>query len=109
MNETVQISDLERHFAAVTRALRSGSIGDLDGELTARLIEGLWRHNKELTRQLVAAQAEESPPLPLCASCKKIRNGQDDWEEIETYLLERHGLEVSHTICPECSAKLYPE
>ena len=47
--------------------------------------------------------------LAMCASCKRIRDEDDRWEPIETYL-ERHGeISVSHGICPACTNRLYPE
>lgn len=47
--------------------------------------------------------------LPICASCKKIRDDSGYWEQIETYLKEHSDAEFSHGLCPECAAKLYPE
>lgn len=47
--------------------------------------------------------------LPICASCKKIRDDQGYWEQIEKYITEHSEAEFSHGICPECAQKLYPE
>lgn len=47
--------------------------------------------------------------LPICASCKKIRDDKGYWREIEAYLSNRTDAEFSHGICPECAARLYPE
>jgi len=44
--------------------------------------------------------------LPICMYCKKIRNDQDYWEKIETYLHQETGTDFSHGICPECSEKI---
>ena len=46
--------------------------------------------------------------LPICASCKKIRN-QDQWEQIENYISNNSLAQFSHSLCPECLQKLYPE
>jgi len=46
--------------------------------------------------------------LPVCASCKKIRDEKDNWHQIESYVRERSNAEFSHGICPECKEKLYP-
>jgi predicted RNase H-related nuclease YkuK (DUF458 family) len=46
--------------------------------------------------------------LPICASCKKIRNDKGYWEQMEVYMRDRSGAEFSHGICPECAEKLYP-
>jgi PAS domain S-box-containing protein len=47
--------------------------------------------------------------LPICASCKKIRDDKGYWNQIETYIHEHSEAEFSHGICPECLEKLYPE
>jgi PAS domain S-box-containing protein len=45
--------------------------------------------------------------LPICASCKKIRDDDGYWSQIESYLVEHSEATFSHSICPECSKKLY--
>lgn len=49
--------------------------------------------------------------LPICAQCKKIRNDKDggEWEDFERYLDENSEAQLSHSVCPECVATLYPE
>jgi len=47
--------------------------------------------------------------LPICASCKKIRDDKGYWEQVETYVSEHSDAVFSHGICPECAKKLYPE
>jgi PAS domain S-box-containing protein len=47
--------------------------------------------------------------LPICASCKKIRDDTGYWNEIEKYISERSETQFSHSICPDCMRKLYPE
>ena len=47
--------------------------------------------------------------LPICASCKKIRDDKGYWNQIEAYISEHSEAEFSHGICPECSKKLYPD
>lgn len=46
--------------------------------------------------------------VPICASCKKIRNDQGFWTQIEQYMKEHSDVEFSHGICPECAEKLFP-
>ena len=46
--------------------------------------------------------------IPICSSCKKIRDDKGYWTEIETYMKEHGDLAFSHGICPECAGKLYP-
>lgn len=47
--------------------------------------------------------------LPICASCKKIRDDKGYWNQIESYISRHSEAEFSHSICPECVRKLYPE
>jgi hypothetical protein len=47
--------------------------------------------------------------LPICASCKKIRDDQGYWNQIEDYISSRSEATFSHGICPDCAKKLYPE
>jgi hypothetical protein len=46
--------------------------------------------------------------LPICANCKKIRK-QDQWVQIEQYIGENSLARFSHSLCPECVQKLYPD
>jgi DNA-binding response OmpR family regulator len=53
--------------------------------------------------------------LPVCSNCKKIRttnldpNQPNSWVSLEAYLHEHTAVEVTHSICPECMVKLYPD
>jgi hypothetical protein len=46
--------------------------------------------------------------VPICSSCKKIRDDKGYWTQIEAYIKAYSDVEFSHGICPECAAKLYP-
>ncbi|MCP4728011.1 MAG: PAS domain S-box protein [bacterium] len=47
--------------------------------------------------------------IPICAYCKKIRNDDGYWEQIETYISQHSDAKFSHGICEPCAKKLYPE
>jgi CheY-like chemotaxis protein len=47
--------------------------------------------------------------LPMCASCKKIRDDKGYWTQVEAYIQDHSEAQFSHGICPECAKKLYPE
>ena len=47
--------------------------------------------------------------LPICASCKKIRDDRGYWNKIEVYIEKHSAVEFTHGICPQCARKLYPE
>jgi DNA-binding response OmpR family regulator len=47
--------------------------------------------------------------IPICTCCKKIRDDQAFWSQVEIYVRKNSEAEFSHSICPECMQKLYPE
>jgi hypothetical protein len=47
--------------------------------------------------------------LPVCASCKKIRDDKGYWNQMETYIQANSEADFSHSVCPECMQKLYPD
>lgn len=44
--------------------------------------------------------------LPICAQCKKIRDQQGAWKQLEVYIGQQTGTQFSHTYCPECARKV---
>jgi len=78
---------------------------------------GLQRKLSEEKREKVLQEREKALEetrilrglLPICASCKKIRDDQGYWTQIEGYIRAHSEAEFSHGICPECTKKLYPE
>jgi len=47
--------------------------------------------------------------LPICSSCKKIRDEKGSWNNMETYISEHSDAEFTHGMCPDCAQRLYPE
>jgi hypothetical protein len=47
--------------------------------------------------------------IPICASCKKIRDDKGYWESVEQYISAHSEAQFTHGICPDCMHKLYPE
>jgi CheY-like chemotaxis protein len=47
--------------------------------------------------------------LPICASCKKIRDDKGYWRQVEVYIQAHSEAEFTHSVCPECMEKLYPD
>jgi PAS domain S-box-containing protein len=112
--ETVRYSKDGRmiHVALSVSAVK-GSTGKIVGaSIIARDIEERVRAEKQrdtLFRQLQASLAEVqllNGLLPICASCKKVRDDQGYWTQVEVYVHERTNAEFTHGICPEC-AKIY--
>jgi hypothetical protein len=46
--------------------------------------------------------------IPICASCKKVRDDEGAWQQVESYIRSRSDAQFSHGICPECLDKMYP-
>jgi len=69
-------------------------------------------HERErLIRELQEAVAKVktlSGLLPICASCKKIRDDGGRWHLLESYIRNHTEADFSHGICPDCRARLYP-
>ncbi|MDZ7723777.1 MAG: hypothetical protein U5R06_13470 [candidate division KSB1 bacterium] len=68
----------------------------------------LHRKNKELEKAYEKINTLNGL-LPICASCKKIRDDKGYWNHVEEYISEHSRVDFSHSICPDCSRKLYPE
>ncbi len=45
--------------------------------------------------------------LPICASCKRIRNEDDEWQQLEMYITNHSEATFTHGVCPDCAQKLY--
>jgi hypothetical protein len=47
--------------------------------------------------------------IPICSACKKIRDSEGAWTQMELYIRNHSEADFSHGICPECAKRLYPE
>lgn len=70
--------------------------------------EDLRLQNQEL-EQALSNVKQLSGMLPICASCKSIRNDDGYWEQIDAYVRDHSEVEFSHGLCPQCVAALYPD
>lgn len=67
---------------------------------------------RRMAKQLAEALTEVKTIqglLPMCCSCKSIRNDQGYWAKVEEYLTEQTDAQLSHGVCPGCMQQLYPE
>ena len=70
------------------------------------------RQRKKIVSELATALIEVktlSGLLPICSSCKKIRDDSGYWSQIEMYLEEHSDAEFTHSLCPDCARRLYPD
>jgi hypothetical protein len=96
----------ERKHSQEELGLRNQELERLNTQLTATK-KNLESTNKELEDALNNVK-QLSNMLPICSSCKKIRNDEGYWEQIETYIWEHADVQFSHGVCPECAKKIYP-
>jgi hypothetical protein len=72
----------------------------------------LFRDIKQNEEKLLTALSEIKTLkgiIPICSSCKKIRNDKGYWQKVEEYLGEHSDAKFSHGICMDCAKKLYPK
>jgi glucose-6-phosphate-specific signal transduction histidine kinase len=72
-----------------------------------RLLLVKERETAQALRKALSQVKTLSGLIPICASCKKIRDDQGYWNQLETFIQEHSEAEFSHGICPECMKKLY--
>ena len=63
---------------------------------------------RDLTRALVNIKLLHGL-LPICASCKKIRDDTGSWNVLESYICDHSEAAFTHGLCPECERQLYPQ
>ncbi|MBN2441788.1 MAG: DUF3365 domain-containing protein [Spirochaetales bacterium] len=79
---------------------------------TYRLAQKEYKQRSELIQELQHTIKEVKTLkgfIPICASCKKVRNDAGYWNQIEQYIEEHSDIEFSHGICPDCMKRLYPD
>jgi hypothetical protein len=91
-------SDLERVNSRLKGEIAERTQAQQDRE---RLIAEL--------RDTISTVRTLSGLLPICSSCKKIRDDQGYWNQIEKYISKHSAAEFTHGLCPECAKRLYPD
>ncbi len=79
----------------------------LNAELQAR-----YQEREKLVLELLEAIGKAqtlSCLLPICASCKKVRDDEGYWHQVEVYFRDHSEAKFTHGLCPDCTRKLYPE
>ncbi len=113
-DEIKEISNsLKYKFAAITFAiLAAGVFFSITLLINIRDInfkkEELAKSNENLNLALDQVR-QLNQLLPICSNCKKIRNDSGYWQQIETYVTDHSNAEFTHSLCPECAKKLYPD
>ncbi len=99
---TTAVRSMQGYLKSVTRINR-----ELEERVEARTRE-LTEVNRELTRALEEVKTL-SGLLPICSFCKKIRDDQGYWKQIEAYLQDHSEATFSHGVCEDCLQEHYPD
>lgn len=96
---------------SVSASLFAWSIESSRNQLEIRVrerTEELEKRNREVETALREIKTLRGL-IPICATCKKIRNDEGLWERVEVYLEEHSEARFSHGLCKECARKVYLE
>jgi len=77
-------------------------------ELFMALIKRLWQSNRELAGHLAHVKTLKKL-IPICMSCKRVRDDKGYWNDVETYISKRTGEHFTHGICPACLKISHPK
>jgi sigma-B regulation protein RsbU (phosphoserine phosphatase) len=78
------------------------------GKRVIALERSLRQKNEELSKALDQVKQLKGL-LPICMFCKKIRDDGNYWQQVEDYVAQHTQADFSHSICPDCLEKHYPE
>jgi hypothetical protein len=102
--------DVSRYRAESRLALRAAT---LVVGLVLAVVFGVLHFFMQRTAHLLSARTREvkvlSGLLPICSSCKKIRNDQQHWEPLEQYISGHSESQFTHSLCPDCLEQLWQE
>ncbi len=73
-----------------------------------KLYDKLENQNRELSLAISEIKTLQGI-LPICSYCKQIRNDKGYYEQIEEYIRKNSDVNFSHTVCPDCAKKYYPD
>jgi len=104
------------HIVEVTASHVTSGSGKLVGRM-ASFIDITKRKEVESERESLIAKLQDAIDkiktlrgiIPICASCKKIRDDQGYWNQIESYVKDHSEADFSHSLCPDCAKRLYPD
>jgi len=117
----VPIFDKERIVGVMGVGNKEEPYNEIDAVQVSLFMNSMWtilkqkraeEEREKMIHELTEALAKVktlSGMLPICASCKKIRDDKGYWNRIESYISQHTEVLFSHGICPECAKKAYEE
>lgn len=109
-NDTFERAKITEPFAYIIKPT-------LDRELQINIEIALYKARIDKERNLLLKQLQEqqdkinelSGLIPICSSCKKIRDDEGYWHQVEEYIRLHSKAEFTHSLCPSCLKSLYPD
>ncbi len=93
----------------MVRAIQAGAQDYIiKDHMNSYTLKHVIRHAIE-RQKLISNIKQLSGLLPICASCKNIRNDNGYWQRVEEYIREHSDVDFSHSMCPDCVEKFYPD
>jgi PAS domain-containing protein len=117
----VPVFNLDKIIAVVSVANKESDYSEIDSLQFTLLMDSVWNavERKEVESERVKLIGELKKALaevktlkgfiPICSSCKKIRDDKGLWNQLEEYISRHSDASFSHGICPDCMIKLYPQ
>jgi CheY-like chemotaxis protein len=108
-NALTREMEIEKLLGGVADYVRKDELDYLAVALRHALREAReWRLRRKRVKEFFNLPPGEPGMLPICSSCKKIRNRKNQWQSLEIFFLENLNIRFTHGICPECTPKFFP-
>ena len=104
----VTVEGVTRHFDLMVEPFRDAG-GTLLGVTSSAIDITPWKYQIAKLKEAIDEVRLLSGLLPICASCKRIKDGREVWQPLEAYIQAHSEAKFSHGVCPDCLRKLYPE
>ncbi len=110
--------NLHRDGTWIPVEVSTSRIAREEGGLTLAIVRDIReRKRAEAERERLIAELQDALAkiktlrglIPICASCKKIRDDRGYWQQVEVYIRDHSEAEFSHGLCPDCARRLYPD
>jgi hypothetical protein len=103
------LDDKENSFTLTYQSLILNLRDTIQGHLELLFMNHVLGEENKKLQDYISEIKTLRAILPICSKCKKIRDDEGYWHEVESYISAHSETLFSHSICPECARSLYPE